>query len=461
MSPCPTALLLLLRCSVFLATLFGASGGKGGPTTTTEWYRGIKPLPGDIQLPVAAVPKGFTFSDCVHPDGGKSDYVQPWWTNETKTFAKLKLKVSVFDGHSTKTLGNRWPDVVHSRCGQPQAPSNIIFLGDHKNRRSKDNESFSDEEVAHLFDFLSVLIEEQPFRADATGQATAIGYLNDSKLIQFFQLVKNNDNTYGQRKGKVMFLHGEGATVLFGLLNLHDLSKVGYTLPEVTVGGDLVALEVMLGTGGFGTVFRSKYQGKSCVVKVFHNAADLLIEKNNLELVKDIKLPPDCLLTQFVAVSDDISSMVLEPEGSPFAATPDSHADAVKQRLRGETTVTTNTLVSSRQFCLLVDLLQCLHEKAKLVHRDIKLATMFSHGTVRVACLFVMLPIVYCISSSLCICRVASCSTTSALLFLLAFSLTSQERCRMHRLAFARLTTRRRCTCRSLATTWRCWCAIT
>lgn len=58
----------------------------------------------------------------------------------------------------------------------------------------------------------------------------------------------------------------EGNGALLGLLTTPPV-EIGWEVPTVTVAGEAVSLEEVLGQGGWAVVYRGQYKGGVCVVK--------------------------------------------------------------------------------------------------------------------------------------------------------------------------------------------------
>ncbi|KAL6041644.1 Protein kinase domain-containing protein, variant 2 [Balamuthia mandrillaris] len=305
----------------------------------------------------AKQPSGlFTLAGCPAAGASESRTVQPYWAKKLKKLPQ-NLPIVLEDTHKKVSFGNRKPDVVGYVAEKPRTIFNIALIGDVKPRRACNHDGFDNAEKGHLESFMEeLLIDYQPYRNLING------FLTDGCLIQFFRLSRQGDHhDLMWEEGPVLYLHDEGGKWLLGLLS----DKAAHNLPaDIIINNKPVIMNQLLGIGGSSVVYAGEFNGSEVVIKRFISKSyipHLKTEKNCLLQLKELA-PRVPLL---VASSKEQLVLLLHPVGIKFV----SRINQVNS--------TTLSLADANDFCQLIDILDQVHSKFNLVHRDVKLANFF------------------------------------------------------------------------------------
>ena len=111
--------------------------------------------------------------------------LQPWFTGMLPQVNTMRWKVNLVDGHKMHTIGRRKPDNVHyarragDGDGAVQSEYNIAYVGDWKSQKATGSGDMTEDELAHMIDFLMELARVQPWRR------RFVGYLLDGLYVVF------------------------------------------------------------------------------------------------------------------------------------------------------------------------------------------------------------------------------------------------------------------------------------
>jgi hypothetical protein len=101
--------------------------------------------------------------------------LQPWFSRVLPRVDATRWKVNWVDGHKLHTIGPRKPDCVHyahrvgDGDGAERSTFNIAYLGDWKSQKATGSGDVTEEELAHLLDFLMALARVQTWRRRFVG----------------------------------------------------------------------------------------------------------------------------------------------------------------------------------------------------------------------------------------------------------------------------------------------------
>ena len=133
----------------------------------------------------AELQRGQTLLFSTLPDAGilkESADLQPWLSHHVENIDTNTFAVSWVDRHTTRSMGTRSPDNVHYQKGASECAETVVYIGDLKSQQDSGSSGFTDEEVAHMIDFLYALAAIQCWRH------RFIGYLLNGASIVFFVL---------------------------------------------------------------------------------------------------------------------------------------------------------------------------------------------------------------------------------------------------------------------------------
>lgn len=223
------------------------------------------------------------------------------------------------------------------------------MIGEFKGGR--DSSSFLNEEKGQLLSYLQDFLLIHKFRS------LVYGFLADGTLIQFFCLIKRN-NDWSFQEFPVMFLKGEGIENLVGLM-CSELKILGVPSP-IKYQEQELKVDEMLGVGASSIVFKSSCNNQEVVIKRFHpnRVEKLLVEKKILNILSEKEING---VTKYLGTSDDGSALILSPVGKPFMRVRDLNY---------------GILPTAQHYCSLLKILQSVH-KIGIVHRDIKPENFF------------------------------------------------------------------------------------
>ena len=111
--------------------------------------------------------------------------LQPWFSHVLPRVNGVLWKVNWVDGHKLHTIGRRKPDGVHyahragDGDGAVQSEFNIAYVGDWKSQKMTGSGDMTEDELAHMIDFLMELAHVQPWRR------RFVGYLLDGLYVVF------------------------------------------------------------------------------------------------------------------------------------------------------------------------------------------------------------------------------------------------------------------------------------
>ena len=148
-----------------------------------------------------------------------------------------------------------------------------------------------------------------------------------------------------------------------------DLVTLGWELPSVTLNGEKLSIVNFLGQGGSSMVFEAQSNSGRVVIKKYlpgPNTRD--IRDNEVAM---LRYTAECgNITKLVDAQPML--LILKPVGVHFAvgARQTTIAHSEDNRL----------LITSTLICQLLDILEKLLNKFKIVHRDIKLSNIFVHN---------------------------------------------------------------------------------
>lgn len=336
---------------------------------------------------------------------GEKAGIQHRMTTVIESYPKMNCKLVMIDTHavvslppgifalhrlllllSPTALVGRKPDIIIvPKCYAPTnlAPTSkkhpipsayyIAALGEVKKHESRPN-GFTDEEVGEVESFLQCLLHAQPYRSEA------VAFLTDTINIQFVKLERGAVNfmlhlskSYAlvTTKGKP----GNGAHLLHGLLNT-DAAQLGAQIEDIQIRTlpCKITIETHLGFGAVSSVWRGKYGNEEVVVKLYrpHNTNSINIEQENLvNLAKVHEL--NGLVPRLLGMDVNRRALVLSPVCKPFG-------NDLSDYCWGK------AMPEPGHICQLVAILKLVHEKARLVHRDLAPRNFFVHpqtGNVR------------------------------------------------------------------------------
>lgn len=279
----------------------------------------------------------------------------------------------MIDGHEVVTLPpKRKPDIPVYWA--PKAPSKavlqkddivpsayyLVAVGEVKGRTSRPT-GFSAEELGLLEAFLRDLLISQSYRK------IALGFLTDGNIIQFLWLRVAPDRTFSANLSAPYDLRqndtaGPGARLLHGLLQAEP-EQLGAKMHTVMLENLEVNIGLHLGRGSTSTVWRGMHKGKDVVVKISHaelGGVTRSHEQKALEtLARSLPHAFRNSVPRLCGVDARANALVMVPCGKFFALSTSQLGRGLLPHPQPE------------HFCALVDILQQVHQCARLVHRDL------------------------------------------------------------------------------------------
>ena len=213
---------------------------------------------------------------------------------------------------------------MHYQKGKPETEMYVVFIGSLK-KLKKDN-YFSEEEMGQLLDQMRALIIRQH-------RDFVVGYITDSKNIQFFQLTLKKAEFTVKNTRPIPLRNddgenGDGGKMLLTLLLNNDYSSLGFNTPELrfktskrSKTWDVVDIAAYLGEGRFARAYLT-HNGK--IVKV-HQEAEVSTEAKNLKQLRNhLRSCGDKTFTfpQLLGISQCQKALLVIPKGIKFCRAP-------------------------------------------------------------------------------------------------------------------------------------------
>lgn len=272
----------------------------------------------------------------------ESSDLQPWLTRQVQSIDTTTFAVNWVDRHTTRSIGTRSPDNVHYQMGASETAETVVYIGDLKSQQDNGTTGFTDEDVAHMIDFLFSLSEIQTWRH------VFIGYLLNGANIMFFVLDFADAVRGGPRRvvrfavSVTLFVmctpivpshclqrrvtqsvclscKGVGDLMLRGLLET-PVNDLGGGFPIVTLMDSRtpVHLDGVLGHGGSSIVYRAVIGDVISAVKIITNGTLAATETDAL-----IRLNAGFAVgvPRIVCKVDEANVIVTSPVGCALAAT--------------------------------------------------------------------------------------------------------------------------------------------
>jgi hypothetical protein len=258
------------------------------------------------------------------------------------------------NAYQNVSFRGRKPDIVYyekGRCGELA----IVLIGDVK-PRDNPNKEFTESQIGHILDMSKeLMLESQPYRNKL------ISFLTDGYRFQFFEICRGYDSNNLEYHFTSPYLGVHGWQVLMQLvrLPLYELGYIYYTFHDSNIN-----LTNFLGRGKSSYVFGGTYENQKCLIKIYRNHVDFNNEKWALNLINhSSKLSADEKNFLCQHCPSVIAETVTTDRFRVLVVSP--WADCVEPIPGG-------SRVDSQHITDLVRVLQIVHTKLKICHRDVK-----------------------------------------------------------------------------------------
>jgi hypothetical protein len=237
-----------------------------------------------------------TFMNAIAQAAGLNDLVPfPAETSAVPPCLSVELKngnvLRMFVGSNPKSCwirGRLSPDFGLFVKGYKATEFSCLLIGEADNKESVKTRSLTNEHKGENLLYQREVLERCPFRSHAN--TPIYSFLTNNRQVQFLRSrvisISSDGCPVVEEQASQEVDMATGWPYLWQLLNATH-QQLGYSLPLVTIEGEVVKVQSVIGSGAQGVCYGGEYCGESVVIKLSEKVAELYQERRVLGALRN------------------------------------------------------------------------------------------------------------------------------------------------------------------------------